>query len=113
MKQVLTDPGFGFEAIIASKFGLDESGTGGGALSTRSLSAGLIDGTGGGFATLLNPNSNTGLKFGGGSLRGFSSLSFSAPLTLEAGRAGRLGREGSCGGGAREGNCGGDVREGS
>ena len=72
-KKIPTDPGFGFEAMIASKFGLDESGIGGGALSTRSFGLGLADGTGGGFATLLKPNSNAGLGFGGGSLLGFSS----------------------------------------
>lgn len=99
--------------MIASKFGLEENGTGGGAVSERPLGGGLPEGTGGGFAVLLNPSSNAGLKFGGGSLLGFSSWSLSALFTFDPGRDGSCGREGSCGAGDREGTCGGDVRVGS
>ena len=69
MRQDPAAPGFGFEAIIAFKFGLEDRGTGGGALAIVSGAEpndGRFCGTGGGsVALLLKPSSRTDLRGGG------------------------------------------------
>jgi hypothetical protein len=69
MRQDPGAPGFGFEAMIAFKFGLEDRGTGGGApavVSGAELNDGRFCGTGGGsVALLLKPSSSTDLRGGG------------------------------------------------
>lgn len=104
LRQEATAPDLGLEAMIASRFGLDAKGIGGGAPgSVFLLSApGRVVGIGGGVSVdLFIPNSSaerTGRVVGGGAriLRlGCSSSSGWLFVSLLAGSAGR---DGSCGG---------------
>lgn len=75
MRHCATAPGLGFEAIIASRFGLEEVGTGGGAPLTPGT--GRLEGIGGGstVALLLKPSDRadrTG-RCGGGTMALFVS----------------------------------------
>lgn len=72
-------PGFGFDAIIASRFGRDDIGMGGGAAGSCAASAaGRLAGRGGGVSVaLFNPNSNAERRGGGATVLGLSTRTFS------------------------------------
>jgi hypothetical protein len=94
IKQDPAAPGFGLEAKIAFKLGLDERGTGGGALTTVSgaeLKDGRFCGIGGGsVALLLKPSSSTDLR-GGGAITLFVFVVVALFMVVLPGRGGRSG----------------------
>lgn len=76
MRHCATAPGLGFDAMIASRFGLEDVGIGGGA--PLMPGTGRLDGIGGGstVALLLNPSDRadrTG-RWGGGTIALFVSV---------------------------------------
>jgi hypothetical protein len=95
MRQDPGAPGFGFEAMIAFKFGREDSGTGGGApaaVSGAALNDGRFCGTGGGsVALLLKPSSSTDLRGGGAT----TLLVLCVAALFVVVRAGRTGRSGA------------------
>lgn len=89
-------PGWGFEAMIASRFGRDAKGMGGGALAAvADVDGGLEVGTGGGFSVDLFKAKESAEGLGGG---GNARLGCSLSFVFDSGRAGSTGREGSWGG---------------
>jgi hypothetical protein len=84
-------PGFGLEAMIAFRFGLDDIGTGGGTPRAGTeldvTVGGRVEGTGGGVAALLlKPISNADRRVGGGAITLFvREVSFDDCLCGSAG----------------------------
>jgi len=98
MRHTPTAPGFGFEAMMASKFGRDASGIGGGApASVAEVGDGRVVGTGGGVSVGLFMANESAEGLGGG---GNARLVGSFSVVLDAGLVGSVGRDGSWGGGA-------------
>ena len=91
MRQLATAPGFGLEAMMASRLGLDERGTGGGIPAVGAESdvavVGRFEGTKGGAVALLSkPISNADRRGGGGAIALlFCDISFEACLCGRAG----------------------------
>jgi hypothetical protein len=94
IKQDPAAPGFGFEAMIAFRLGLEERGTGGGVpavVSGAELNDGRFCGIGGGsVALLLKPSSSTDLR-GGGAITLFVFDVVTLFVFVLPGRGGRSG----------------------
>jgi hypothetical protein len=98
MRQDPVAPGLGFEAMIASKFGRDAMGIGGGALAAVvDVDDGLEVGIGGGASIALFKAKERAEGLGGG---GNPRLGCSLSGVFDSDRAGSAGREGSWGGSA-------------
>jgi hypothetical protein len=98
LRQLATAPGMGFEAMIASRLGLDESGMGGGVpvfkfgADSTVPGEGRFVGTGGGAAAslLLKPISRADRRGGGGAIGLFVRL-LTLDTSFEACRCGNAG----------------------
>lgn len=98
MRQEPVAPGLGFEAMIASRFGRDAMGIGGGApAAVVEVGDGLDVGTGGGVSVDLFKAKERAEGLGGG---GNARLGGSLSGVFDSDRAGSAGREGSWGGSA-------------